>query len=78
MELAPHIVVDPKIRFGQPVVRGTRVTVDEVLGFVKAGITYEDIELEYGLTKRDVLAAINYASSFVTGERVKPLKPARV
>lgn len=77
-EIAPRILVDPKVRFGQPIIKGTRITADEVLGFVAAGMTYEDIEREYGLTKRDVLAAINYASSFVMGERVKPLKPARV
>jgi len=76
-EIAPRIVVDPTIRFGQPIIKGTRITADEVLGFVAAGMANEEIKKEYGLSKEDILAAVKYASSFVKGERVKLLKPVR-
>src|SRR5438094_454174 len=38
-ELAPHIVVDPEIRTGRPVIQGTRVPVDVVVGQMAAGLT---------------------------------------
>ncbi|MBI3260766.1 DUF433 domain-containing protein [Candidatus Berkelbacteria bacterium] len=59
-EIAPRIVVDPKIRFGQPIIKGTRITADEVLGFVAAGMANDAITKEYGLTQEDILAAIKY------------------
>jgi uncharacterized protein (DUF433 family) len=39
MEIAPRITVDEKIRFGKPVVKGTRVSVDLVLGKLAGGMT---------------------------------------
>ena len=68
-----EIVVDEKIRHGKPIIKGTRITVDEVLGMLEAGMTYEEIEKEYGLTKEQVLAVIKYASSFFKGEEVHTL-----
>lgn len=70
-EIAPKIVINPKIRFGKPILKGTRTTVDEVLGFLTGGMGYEEIEKEYGIKKDSVVAAINYAASFLKGEEVK-------
>lgn len=70
-EIAPKIVVDQKIRFGKPVIRGTRITVEEVLGFLAGGMDYEEIEREYGIKKEETIAAINYAASFLKGEVIK-------
>ncbi|HLD81409.1 MAG TPA: DUF433 domain-containing protein [archaeon] len=53
-----RIVFNGKVRHGKPVVRGTRVTVDEVLGMLEAGMTYDEIKKEYGLAKEDALAVI--------------------
>ncbi len=64
------VIVDEKIRHGKPIVEGTRITVDEVLEMLEAGMTYEEIEKEYGLTKEQVLAVIKYTSSLVRGEEV--------
>lgn len=64
------IVVDEKIRHGKPTVEGTRITVDEVLDMLEAGMTYQEIEKEYGLTKEQILAVIKYTSSLVRGEEV--------
>lgn len=65
-----EIIVDEKIRHGKPIIEGTRITVDEVLGMLESGMTYEEIEREYGLTKDQILAAIRYTASFVRGEEV--------
>lgn len=69
-EIAPHIVIDPTVRFGKPTIKGTRMTVDEVLGYVAGGMSFDDLQDEYGLTKTQALAAINYAASFLKGEAV--------
>lgn len=39
-----EIVVDEKKRFSKPIIKGTRITVDEVLGALAGGMTYEEIE----------------------------------
>jgi len=65
-----EITIDSKIRHGKPIIKGTRITVDEVLGMLEGGMTYEEIEKEYDLTKDQVLAVIRYAASLVHGEEV--------
>ena len=37
-----RIVIDNKIRHGKPIIKGTRITVDEVLGALVGGMTYEE------------------------------------
>ncbi len=64
------IIIDEKIRHGKPIIKGTRVTVDDVLGWLENGMDYEEIEEEYKITKEDILAVIRYASSIVRGEEV--------
>ncbi|HIE29496.1 TPA: DUF433 domain-containing protein [Candidatus Poribacteria bacterium] len=44
MEIAPRISVDEKICFGKPVISGTRVPVDLIIGKLAGGMTYEDFE----------------------------------
>ncbi len=53
-----EIVIDEKIRFGKPLIKGTRVCVDEVLGALAGGMTYEEIEKEYGVTEDGIKAAL--------------------
>jgi uncharacterized protein (DUF433 family) len=70
-EIAPRITVDEKVRFGKPVVQGTRVAVTTVLGHLASGDTAESIAEEYGLSKEDVLACIAYALDSVEHEYVR-------
>lgn len=69
-----RIVTDPKIMHGKPVIKGTRVPVDVILGGLVSGMTYEEIEKEYGIKREDVIAAIEHAAKLVMGEEVRPLK----
>ena len=64
------VVIDEKVRHGKPIIEGTRITVDEVLGMLESGMTYEDIKKEYSLTKKQILAVIKYAASLVRGEEI--------
>jgi len=74
-----RIVVDPKIVHGQPVVRGTRVPVAVIVGSLAGGMTFEEVEAEYGVTRDDILACLDYAARSVNEERIPPnlLQPGR-
>jgi uncharacterized protein (DUF433 family) len=65
-----RVVVDEKVRHGKPIIEGTRITVDEVLDMLEAGMAYDEIEKEYGITKDDIKAVVRYAASLVRGEEV--------
>ncbi|HIH43848.1 MAG TPA: DUF433 domain-containing protein [Candidatus Methanoperedenaceae archaeon] len=71
MEIAPRISVDEKIRFGKPVISGTRVPVELILGKLAAGMTYQEIMDEYVITREDILAVLNYAANTISSEQIK-------
>ena len=71
VEVAPRIVADPGIRRGRPVIRGTRVPVEVVVGQVAAGETIESIADDYGITRDDVLAALAYAAKRIANEEIR-------
>lgn len=58
-EIAPRITVDPAVRFGRPVIQGTRVPLDLLIAVLGGGMTMEHVAQEYGLTPEDVRAALN-------------------
>ncbi len=62
IELAPGIVVDPNIRHGKPVIKGTRVPVELLIGKLADGMTPAEVAEEYGLADADVRAALAYAA----------------
>ena len=58
-----RITIHPDICNGQPVVAGTRITVQTVLEFLAAGDSVEDVLEEYpSLTEADVRECIAYGS----------------
>jgi len=71
IEIAPRITVDEKVRFGKPVIKGTRVPVDLVLGKLAGGMKIEEVMEEYGITREDVLAVLNYAAEVLSREEIK-------
>jgi uncharacterized protein (DUF433 family) len=73
-EIAPRIVVDENVRFGRPVIKGTRVPVETVVSKLAGGMTVEEVAEEYGLTRDDVLAALTYAARTVSEEQVRAVK----
>jgi uncharacterized protein (DUF433 family) len=70
-EIAPRITVDEKIRFGKPVIQGTRVPVDLVIGKLAGGMSVEEVMEEYELTREEVLAALAYAARVIAEERIR-------
>ncbi|BCW92554.1 MAG: DUF433 domain-containing protein [Acidobacteriota bacterium] len=61
-ELLERISVDPKVMGGKPVIRGTRLTVEFILGLLAHGATVAEILEEYkGLTPEDIQACLLFA-----------------
>jgi uncharacterized protein (DUF433 family) len=73
VEIAPRISIDEKVRFGKPVIKGTRVPVDLVIGKLAGGMTYEEVMSEYDLTREDILAALDYAAKHLSDEEVRAI-----
>lgn len=69
-EIAPGITIDSKVRFGKPVIKGTRVPVDLIVGKIAGGMTVEKAAGEYDLKKQDVLIALQYAAQLVKQEKL--------
>jgi uncharacterized protein (DUF433 family) len=61
-----RIIVDPDICNGQPVIEGTRITVQTVLEFLAAGDSIDDVLEEYpSLSLEDVRACIRFSSELM-------------
>lgn len=61
-----RIEINPDVCNGQPVIRGTRITVKTILEFLGAGDSIKDILSEYpSLTREDILAALRYSSQLM-------------
>jgi uncharacterized protein (DUF433 family) len=73
VEIAPRITVDESVRFGRPVIAGTRVPVDVVIGQLAAGMNVAGVAAEYGISEEDVLAALAYAAHAIAEEEVRPV-----
>jgi len=58
-----HISIDPNIRFGKPCIKGTRITVGDILAWLSHGMSHEEIISDFPeLKNEDILAALAYAS----------------
>ncbi len=73
-QLLERITLDPKVMTGKPVIRGTRLTVQYILGLLANGATVDEILQEYDrLTKEDILACLAYASKTIENTTFMPL-----
>lgn len=71
MQLNEFIEVDPKVMVGKPVIRGTRITVEQILEDMAAGDTIEDLLVAHPrLRKEHILAALAYAAQALKNELV--------
>ena len=69
----PRITLEPDVLAGKPVIQGTRLSVEFIIGLLAADWTEVDIIAEYpGITHEDILACLAYAHDVLTSERVFP------
>jgi uncharacterized protein (DUF433 family) len=53
--IAPGIVQDPTINSGRPIIEGTRVFVDRIIGHLENGMSMAEVCHEYDLTPEQVM-----------------------
>jgi uncharacterized protein (DUF433 family) len=57
------VTIEPGKRNGKPCIRGLRITVYDVLGYLAAGMTAEEIVSDFPeLTHEDIQASLSYAA----------------
>jgi uncharacterized protein (DUF433 family) len=67
------IGIDAGVLGGKPVIRGTRLAVEFVVGLLAQGWTFEQILDNYpGITREQILARLAYAADSLRGEHVFP------
>ena len=62
IELTPGVVADPAIRFGKPIIKGTRVPVEILIGKLAGGMAPDEVAEEHGITIEDICAVLRYAA----------------
>lgn len=73
MRLDDRIESNPEVLAGKPVIRGTRLAVEFILGLLADGWAYDDILGNYpGLEIEDIHACLEYANDVIHAERPYP------
>jgi len=73
-QLLERITLNPRIIVGKPVIRGTRLTVEYILGLLAHGATETEILQEYaGLTQEDIQACLLFAAQSLESTLFMPL-----
>jgi uncharacterized protein (DUF433 family) len=70
-EIGNHITADPLVKGGKPVIKGTRVPVEFIIGRIAGGMSIAEVADEYSLRPEDVQAALEYAAHLVSRRRVR-------
>ncbi len=74
IQLLERITLNPKVMVGKPVIRGTRLTVEHILGLLAHGATIAEILDEYeGLTQEDIQACLLFATKTLESTVFMPL-----
>lgn len=64
-----HISIDPKVMFGKPVIKGTRIPVDLILEKLAYGESVEQLLKAYPkITKESIYASLSFASESIKNE----------
>ena len=74
MSWSERVAIDPGVLAGKPVVRGTRLAVDLIIGLLAQGWSESDTLRNYpGLSREDIAACLQYATEILQAEKVYPL-----
>ncbi len=77
MNWRERIAIDPGILVGKPVVQGTRLSVEFLLGLLAQGWPESEILRNYpGLARDDLLACLDYARELISSEETYPFPAA--
>jgi len=63
MQLLERIEINQAVLLGKPVIKGTRLSVQFIIGLMASGADFDEILDEYkGIEKEDILACLKFAS----------------
>lgn len=75
MSLLERISLDPAVRFGKPCVRGTRISVGDVLSYLASGMSEGQVLADFpDLAHEDILACLAFAAE--RERRIMPVPAA--
>ena len=75
--LKNRIEINPEVLIGKPVIKGTRIAVEHIMGYLAGGMTEDEMVKEFPpLTKDDIRAAMLYATELVRDFRAYPRQGA--
>jgi uncharacterized protein (DUF433 family) len=70
MNWRERISSDPAVLLGKPVVKGTRISVELILGWLANGWTYEQVLESYPhIVREDILAALAFSEEMLRDEK---------
>jgi uncharacterized protein (DUF433 family) len=73
-KLLERITLNPNVMTGKPVIKGTRLTVQFILGLLAHGASVEEILKEYkGITRKDIQACLLFATESLENTTFMPL-----
>ena len=73
MDYSKIITIEPGKRSGKPTIRGTRMTVTDVLEYLAGGMSEEEILADFpDLTKEDIKACLAFAADREAQTRFTP------
>lgn len=63
IDYSKFITIEPEKRSGKPCIKGTRISVYDVLGYLAAGMSHQEILEDFPqLTLQDILACLAYSA----------------
>jgi uncharacterized protein (DUF433 family) len=69
-----HIEINPKIMMGKPIIKGTRITVEQILESLSESNSIDEVLQAYPhLTKDQVHAALSFAARSIGGDEIYAL-----
>ena len=77
--LLERITINPRVMVGKPVIKGTRLTLEFILGLLARGDTVEQIIKEYGgLIYEDIQACLLFATKSLKNVDFMPLSTVNI
>jgi uncharacterized protein (DUF433 family) len=74
-ELLNRITLNPEILVGKPTIRGMRISVEQILDALAAGVPEQELFEDYpALEPDDIRAVLLYAREVVASERIYPIE----
>jgi uncharacterized protein (DUF433 family) len=75
--LLSRIIINPKVMVGKPIIRGLRISVEQILKALANGVPTEDLLNDYPeLEIEDIRAALAYAAYLVAQEKAYAVEVA--